>query len=119
MIHFWADMLFGLPLIFFPEQVFDILRWGESDLFLARLVGAALMGIGWESLLGRNAGVESFRGMLRLKLIWSGSAVFGMSWALQSGGAPAIGWVFVVIFAAFFLLWAYYHRVLSNAPPEG
>ncbi len=47
-IHFIADMLFGIPLLFFPEFVLPLLGWGVVDPISTRVVGAALMGIGIE-----------------------------------------------------------------------
>ena len=68
-IHFVADMLFGIPLLFFPRWLLPLLGWTSYDPLASRLVGAAFMGIGLESLLGRNASVETFRAMLNLKII--------------------------------------------------
>ena len=48
----------------------------------ALVSAAALFGIGIESYLGRNAGVEAFTGMLNLKIIWSLSAVVGIALSL-------------------------------------
>ena len=107
-IHFIADMMAGLPLLLFPKQFLAVLGLFVDDTFAYRVVGAALMGIGWESLLGRNAGPDQFRGMLRLKLIWASSAIVGMSLSILVDSAPAIGWWFVGIFGVFFCVWAHY-----------
>jgi len=112
-IHFAADMLFGVPLLVAPEFVMRMFGWQVVDPFVARLVGAALMGIGGESLLGRNAGAETFREMLNLKLIWAGSAIAGMTVTMLRGDQPAAGWLFVGIFAVFFGVWGYYRGKLK------
>jgi len=67
------------------------------------------MGIGIESWLGRNAGIEVYRAMLNLKVIWSGSAIFGIGLGLLRGAPPA-GWIFLAIFAVFFMVWVYYRK---------
>ena len=77
-IHFAADMFFGIPLLFFPRLLPPLLGWTTYDPLTSRLVGAALMGIGLESLLGRNASAETFRAMLNLKIIWASSALFAI-----------------------------------------
>lgn len=77
-IYFIADMLFGIPLLLFPELVMPLAGWNTIDPIASRVVGAALMGIGIESWLGRNANAEVFRAMLNLKVIWSGSALVGI-----------------------------------------
>ena len=112
-IHFIVDMIVGLPLLFAPVFMLEIFSMNAGPAFAYRVIGAAFMGIGWESLLGRNGGIEQFRGMLRLKLIWSSTAALGMSWGILNGEAPPVAWLFVAIFAVFFLVWAYYARRLA------
>ncbi len=106
-VHFWADLLFAVPLLVAPEALLRPLGWTAADPVSARLVAAALLGIGVQSLLGRNDGVEAYRAMLRLKCIWSGAALAGLLLSLAQG-APALTWVFVAIFAAFAALWNSY-----------
>jgi hypothetical protein len=113
-IHFAADMLFGLPLLLAPVWLLSLFGWQIIDPFTARLVGAALMGIGGESLLGRNAGPETFKAMLNLKIIWASSAVAGMLLSLLLNGAPIAGWLFVAIFAVFGGVWIYYRAKLNG-----
>lgn len=113
-IHFAVDMLIGFPLLLWPAPLLRLFGWGVVDAFLARVVGAALMGIGWESLLGRDGGVSYYRGMLRLKLIWAGSAMVGMALSLLTGESPPAGWLFFGLFALFFLVWARYSFVLRE-----
>ena len=58
-IHFVLDFIFAIPLILAPRAFLGLLGWTSIDPIAARLVGAALIGIGGESYLGRNAGLES------------------------------------------------------------
>lgn len=111
-IHFYADMLFGIPLLLFPELVMPLLGWDAIDPISTRVVGAALMGIGIESYLGRNASLEVFKAMLNLKVIWSSSAILGIGLGIWQGGATA-GWLFLAIFVIFWFVWAYYWRKLK------
>jgi hypothetical protein len=60
-IHFIVDMLLGIPLLLFPELIMPLLGWTTIDPIASRVVGAALMGIGIESWLGRNVSLEVFR----------------------------------------------------------
>lgn len=116
-LHFLVDVIIAIPLLLFPEAVLSQLGWKFVDPFASRLVGAALMGIGVESFLGRNAGVDVYRGMLNLKIIWSLSAIFGIGITMVSGG-PDMGWVFLGIFLIFALVWIYYRfRVLVEEIP--
>ncbi len=106
-VHFVADMVFAIPLLLAPEWLLGLFGWEIIDPFTARLVGAALVGIGVESFLGRNAEVESFRTMLRLKILWSSAAVVGILITMIEG-APPLGWLIFAIFAGFNLVWVYW-----------
>lgn len=106
-VHCYIDLLFAAPLIIAPRYFLTLFGWTEVDPLASRLVGAALIGIGVESFLGRNASVEHFKGMLRLKVLWSSSATFGIALSIYQGASP-FAWLFLIIFAAFCSLWSYY-----------
>lgn len=112
-IHFVVDMLVGIPLLFFPEFIMPLLGWTTIDPIASRVVGAALMGIGIESYLGRNANVGVFRAMLNLKVIWSSSAILGIGLGIWMGG-PQAGWLFLGVFVVFWLVWVNYWRKLRT-----
>ena len=111
-IHFVADVLFAVPLLFFPQALLNLFGWKTYDPLMTRLVGAALMGIGVESFLGRNADVDTFRGMLNLKVIWASSALYAFAVGIAEGAAP-IAWVLMGIFALFWCVWVYYRMKLK------
>ncbi len=111
-IHFAGDMLFAIPLLFFPEVLLPLLGWKVVDPITSRLVGAALLGIGGESLLSRKASRDVFLAMLNLKIIWAVSAVVGISLGIAAGGPP-LSWGFLIIFAAFLGVWGYYRVKLK------
>ena len=110
-IHFVADVLFAIPLLFFPQGFGNLIGWNTYDPIMSRLVGAALMGIGIESLLGRNANEDTFRAMLNLKVIWASSALFAFGVGIAEGAAP-IAWALMGIFAVFWAAWVYYRLKL-------
>jgi len=110
-IHFTVDVLFAVPLLFFPRALLNFFGWGVYDPILARLVGAALMGIGVESLLGRNADVGTFRAMLNLKVIWASGALFAFGAGIAEG-APPVAWGLMGIFGVFWCAWVYYRFIL-------
>ncbi len=114
-VHFVADVLFAAPLLVAPSWLLGLLGWSCVDPVASRLVGAALLGIGVESLLGRNASAESFRGMLNLKVIWSGAATLGILASLLEGAAPPMAWAFLAVFAAFHLVWLRYRLLLRKS----
>lgn len=114
-VHFFADIIFAIPLLLFPHTFLTALGWYATfDPVTPRLVGAALLGIGIESLLGRNASLEVFRSMLNLKIIWSGSAIIAFLLAIFSSSVanPPIVYLCLGIFTAFCGVWSYYRYVL-------
>jgi hypothetical protein len=112
-IHFLVDYLFGLPLLFFPSQLLTFIGWPVVDVFSARLVGAALLGIGGISLIARDAGRESYRHLLTLKLIWSSSAIIGILLSMPAG-YPAVAWLVLALFVGFGLAWLWFLRRLGR-----
>ena len=119
-VHFVVDMLFAVPLMLAPVYTLRLVGWEQIDPITARLVAAALFGIGIESFLGRNAGGESYRGMLDLKIIWSLAAVLGMLVSMLQGaqGSPPFVWGLISLFLAFNLLWVYWRVLLVNPAPS-
>jgi len=105
--HFVADWVFAVPLFFVPEQFLLALGWTSVDSVAARIVAAALFGIGTQSLLERNAGLERFESMLSLKVIWSATASAGLLWEAATDGPP-MTWALAAIFLGFNTLWVYW-----------
>ena len=106
-IHFIVDILFALPLIIAPHWILSFFGFTVITPLLARLVGAALVGIGVTSLFTKTK--EQFEIMLTLKIIWSVAAIIGLLWSLAEG-APASVWSIVVVFVFFSGLWMMYYR---------
>ncbi len=104
-IHFLIDILFAIPLIIAPSWTLSLFGFTEITTLLARLVGAALLGIGGASLFTKTQ--EQFEIMLTLKILWSSSAILGLLWSLAEG-APTTVWAFVITFVLFLGIWVYY-----------
>ena len=115
-IHFVADTLFAIPMFFAPVFTMELLGWTVVDPVATRLVGAALFGIGIESLLGRNANVDAYRAMLRMKSIWCGTATIGLAWSALEGGPPLV-WALTGVFAVFCAVWNKYRIQLGPGEP--
>lgn len=106
-VHCVVDLLFAAPLFIAPVTTMRLFGWSAVDPFTVRLVAAALVGIGVESYLGRNGTLEQFRGMLRLKVLWSLTANLGIALSIRDG-APPMAWLFQAIFLGFSALWCTY-----------
>lgn len=116
LIHFIVDLVFAVPLMLSPVWFLELLGWHSVDPLTSRVVAAALFGIGIESFLGRNSGLESYIGMLNLKIIWSSAVIIGVGISLLQGaqGAPIMAWFLVVLFLAFNMLWIYWRLTLRK-----
>jgi len=115
MIHFAVDILFAIPLFVIPVSFLNFFGWETVDPVTARLVAAALFGIGIESLLGSRGTNDTFVSMLNLKIIWSIIAVCGLivSIAELSWQAPLFLWIVLGVFVLFNVLWIYWRIRLS------
>lgn len=109
-VHFIADTLFAVPLFIAPVFLLGLLNWQSIDPLMARMVAAALFGIGIESLLCIKLGKDAFIAMLNLKIIWSFAAITGFIIGLTQGlfGHPAVGFGLLLIFVLFNILWIYW-----------
>lgn len=115
-VHFIADTLFAVPLFIAPVFLLELLNWQSIDPLMARMVAAALFGIGIESLLCIKLGKDAFIAMLNLKIIWSFAAITGFIIGLTQGlfGYTAVGIVLLLIFTAFNILWIYWRWTLRD-----
>ena len=104
-IHFLVDTVLAIPLIIFPGWILHLFGFTVIIPTLARLVGAALLGIGVTSLFTKTK--EQFEIMLTLKIVWSLTAIMGLLWSIAEG-APGALWAVVIIFILFLGIWMYY-----------
>ncbi|MFQ6613503.1 MAG: hypothetical protein ACE5D1_01545 [Fidelibacterota bacterium] len=118
-IHFWVDIAFALPLMIAPVFFMKWVGFPLVEPLATRLVAAALIGIGGASLLNRNAGVESYRSLLNLKLLWSAAATVGILWTMIERYIVLwFGWVILAVFVGFFFLWLNFRLKLPPAQSD-
>lgn len=106
-VHFVADMLFAIPLFVAPVWFMGLFGFALVEPMTARLVAAALFGIGGVSFVVRNQGRETFISLLSLKTIWSLAAIIGIAMSIAEG-APRSAWLFLAIFSIFSSVWSYF-----------
>lgn len=111
--HFVIDMIFAIPLILFPTWLLSTLGFETTNLLLARLVGAALVGIGGTSLIMHKKDISAYVTMLQLKLLWSGTAIIAIILSLRDENVITL-WFLLAIFVIFSLIWGYYFKLLTN-----
>ena len=106
-IHFVVDYLFAIPLFIVPAWFLSLFGFTVVDPVTTRLVAAALFAIGGISLLSWNESVNAYNSLLKLKIIWSVSAIAGLLVSLWQG-APVLLWPIVLVFGLFCGIWSYY-----------
>ncbi|MBT4651772.1 hypothetical protein HOC13_04610 [Candidatus Woesearchaeota archaeon] len=105
LIHFVVDIIVAIPLIFFTKYTLSLFGFPLENLVFARLVGAALIGIGMTSYFCKKK--EHFEIMLILKIFWSLAAIVALIWGIIETKLPAL-WVFLIIFIIFSTVWHFY-----------
>ena len=107
----------ALPLLVAPELALHRLGWTTVDPASTRLLGAALLALGGESFLARDAEVAVYRAMLRLNVIWSFAGAAGLVVTIGAGAPPATWAVLsaLIIFAGVWLHHAIRFRQLESA----
>ncbi|NOZ75101.1 MAG: hypothetical protein GXO90_06930 [FCB group bacterium] len=119
LIHFWVDIAFALPLMIAPGFSMRLFGFPVVEPLATRLVAAALIGIGGASFLNRNAGVESYRSLLNLKLLWSSAASVGILWSiLERYVVLWFGWFILAVFVGFFFIWLNFRMKLPPAQQD-
>ena len=114
-VHGIVDILFAIPLMVIPEAFLEALGWQVVDPFVARVVGAALIGIGGESLIAMKAELDSVKRMLELKILWSVAAIVGLIIsAVIAESMPWGVWPIGGIFVVFSIVWVVWRFRISG-----
>jgi hypothetical protein len=104
--HGIVDLVIAIPLLVAPVAFLEWLGWADIDVFTARIVAAALIAIGVESLLGYRAEFYAVRAMLNLKILWAVAAIVGILWsALAASDVPWGTWPILGLFVVFLISW--------------
>ncbi len=107
LLHFIADLFFAIPLILFPKIILNVLEINSTAIPLARLVGAALVGIGGASFFSYKKSKESYNILLTLKILWSITAILGLIVSIVQGSSKLL-WIVVSAFSIFAIVWIYF-----------
>ena len=109
-IHLIVDLFFGLPLFFKPRW-FLALFGLQAEPFTARILGAAIIGIGASVYYFTND-LKGYKLALKRKILWSSASIIGILITLIEGES-LIGLTLLVIFTLFLCVWSYYKKILN------
>jgi hypothetical protein len=100
--HFVVGLVVGLIYLLIPEQWGDLTNWPVEDVPVYRLIGAAILGFATSSIMAyREADWEKVIIVVRMEIVWTALACLVFLWALIFADAPAIGWLWAALMAAF------------------
>lgn len=107
--HAVIDVVCGIPLLLVPELLLPHLGWKTVDPVTARLVGAALLALGTQAWRSRAAGVDVYRALLGINVVWSAMVIIGMAIAIAHDAPSA---AFIVLSASLALCGVWTHHAI-------
>lgn len=109
LVHAVVAVLFGLPLLIAPGRFLDVFGWAPIDPIMSRLVGAALLALGWGSFRGWRAATRSdVEILLQVEVIFTVLSVLAILRHVTGGSWPWYVWTMLLTFAAFAVAWIYH-----------
>jgi len=117
LVHALVALGAGLPLLIAPGRLLTWVGWAPIDPIAARLLGAALLALGWGSLRGwqalrydseHAAGQRDVRLLLQLEAAFTALAAVGLGRHLLVGRWPLLPWLLFAVLLAFTLAWAFF-----------
>ena len=108
-VHAVIDVACGVPLLLCPELLLPHVGWTAVDPVMSRLVGAALLAIGAQAWRNRAAGIDVYRALLGLNVVWSAMVIVGMAIAIGRGGPSA---AFLVLSVSLALCGVWSHHAI-------
>jgi hypothetical protein len=110
LIHFIISLLFGLGFLLIPVALGNLYGLNVQEPEIYRLLGAAFLGFAVSSWLSYKAtDWESVRIVVVMELVWASLGTLVLLYALLFAGFPALGWLNVVILAAFALAFGWFY----------
>lgn len=110
LIHAIVALAFGLVLYVKPGLWATMVNWTPYDATMTRVYGAALLALAVSSWLGyRAARWDEVRILVLMEIALTVLSTVGGLWGLLFRGAPAFGWVSVLIWVVFAVAWIYFY----------
>ena len=110
LIHAIVSLVFGAVLYLQPALWATMVKWAPFDGAMTRSLGAALLALAVSSWFGyRAARWDEVRILVLMEIALTVLSTVGGLWGLLFRGAPAFGWVSVVIWVVFAVAWIYFY----------
>jgi len=116
LIHAIVALVFGLLLYVRPGLWVRMVDWTPYDVNMTRTYGAALLALAVSSWFGyRAVRWEEVRILVLMEIALTVLSTIGGLWGLIFRGAPAFGWISIIIWVVFAVAWIYFY---VNRPAE-
>ncbi len=116
LVHAIVSLVFGLPLFFAPKTFETLMRWDPVEPAIARIFGAALLGLAVSSYLGyRATSWSEVRIVVAQEIAFTILGVLAGLYQFFVPGAPPMIWLTIAIMAIFAALWSYFYSQSSTA----
>jgi hypothetical protein len=110
LIHAIVALVFGLVLYLQPGLWAKMVNWTPYDATMTRVYGAALLALAASSWFGYCAARwDEVRILVLMEIALTVLSTVGGLWGLLFRGAPAFGWVSVLIWVVFAVAWIYFY----------
>lgn len=106
LIHTFITVVGGLLLLIIPGRTLLLLGWAPIDPILSRVLGAALLALGWGSFRGWQASERAeAQVVMELEAAFAGLACAGLLRHLLFANYPPVVWLLFAVLGIFALGW--------------
>ena len=105
-VHAIMSVIGGLLLLIIPGRFLNLLGWAPIDPILSRVLGAALLALGWSSFRGGRAAARTqVQILLELEAAFTVLACIGLLRHLLSASYPLMVWLLFAVYLIFAVAW--------------
>jgi hypothetical protein len=115
LVHLLVAILAGLPLLLAPGRFLGLVEWAPIDPIISRLLGAAVLALGWSSFRSwRSANWSQVAVVVELEAAFTLLACAGLLRHLLVASYPWYVWSILVVMALFAVAWLW--ALLKKVP---
>jgi len=108
-VHAVIAAIAGALLLLIPGRFLGWLGWAPIDPLLTRVLGAAMLALGWGSYCGwRAADRTNVSILVQVDAIFCSLSAVGLLRHLLKGNWPPMVWILFAAFAVFALVWLFF-----------
>lgn len=115
LVHVIVCLVFGLLLFFIPKSYESFMGWDPIDPTIARVLGAALLGLAVSSWLGYKAmSWAEVRIVVIQEIAFTFLGGVATLYEMLGPGDPVMGWISIAVMVIFCILWIYFYTKTNS-----